>query len=1230
MGGVRNGNAPSGPGTGVPDLVERHRQSAARLLEEGHAPQAFGELVRASRTLPMTPRLASVLVTFALHAGTEPAVIALLSSALAHTQGETRRAVRLQLARVLRRVDQLPRAVEALQALVDEDPEDRRARRLLDVLFRRLSRHESSAEGDSEAEALAVPIVQGQALVEVEAPEPEERSATVEFSSPWLEDEHTVEASGPPDARFVPRTPQPRAGPAPAPTPPAPAAPTPVASASPDDRHSTVLEMQVPAAPAPSDDRHRTVLEMELPAAPAPSDDRTRTVLEMQVPVAPAPADEQHRTVLELELPEVWAQIDEEPTSEASGLPFAISGPPASAPRDDTAGEASSHRRTTLEITDFPEDEETSTDAPVARVESPVVPPPAGVRTPAPVPWSSEEDTERSRAFVPRQENPEETRQEAQLIARRAWRELAQFYLDRADATKDLSVRAETLTRLAELLENELQDLAGAARVYGQIVALTGDQAALAEQVRLVSQRTDGDDWVVWRVLDEAVQRASNPRARAAAFLARGERLLSAGETARARADFEAAVAISSHSLPALMGLARSVSEPDRAGAAERLRAALAAVHRRVPHRAEGLRCLAELAGGPLADARLAHWAWSEVLAEEPEDVVAQDHLLEVTRRLGDKTGLSRLLRARIAREPRGLATRKVRLELVATLEAGGERDAALTELRQAVRFEPGHKEAWLLLVDRLIALGQNGEAAWAMEHAATATEDDDARLGTWERLARFCREVLGDAARAQVYANRAENLRKAIAERVAPALHPEPPRSAVPKREQSGSRTGVLIPPPGAVELTPTPAAAPSAPPESASTVLEMPAVSVPVAPSRPPPPARESAPASPPPAAPEEPPDAPMPVERTRFIAWEAPPGKMDPVRRKARGPGSVSSPEPLTPSTSSRPALAPASAPASPQPPAPAPVPAPMEGTRPAAIERVRERPLDAAAYRELSAFFVSRGDSARGSLMAEVAAALVGEKDSVSRFPRRTLTPEERAGLRHPGLRNPAGELLASVGQALVRLFPSFGRASGSSEPLRPDSGPGARAALEVLQSVARLLDARLPEVFLSEEDGPPFSLVHPGAPRLLVGRLAVRQVLPELELRFFAGRALSCLGPDLLALRCLKKDQLLRAVAILASVLRGGTEFGPESRVVREALHPNARARALTLLESAQKEFDAAALAEAARHSANRAGLVACGGPGTAVAALRALKSSEQELVELVRFSASERYLPLRG
>ena len=155
-------------------------------------------------------------------------------------------------------------------------------------------------------------------------------------------------------------------------------------------------------------------------------------------------------------------------------------------------------------------------------------------------------------------------------------------------------------------------------------------------------------------------------------------------------------------------------------------------------------------------------------------------------------------------------------------------------------------------------------------------------------------------------------------------------------------------------------------------------------------------------------------------------------------------------------------------------------------------------------------------------------------------------------------------------------------------------------------------------------------MHPGAPRVLVGRVALRQALPESELRFFAGRTLSCLGPDMLALRCLKKDQMLRAVVILASALRGGTEFEPEARVVRESLHPKARERALAILDVAQRDFDAAALADAARHSANRAGLVACGGPGPAVAALRALKAGEPELIELVRFSASERYLPLRG
>jgi tetratricopeptide (TPR) repeat protein len=1228
MGGVRNGNdagsseavdsrqrspagvSVSGGGSEVPDVVERHRRTAARLLNEGQAARAFGELVRASRGMPMTPRLAAVLVAFSLRAGTEAAAIALLSSALGNTRGDTRRAVRLQLARLLRRVDQLPRAVETLQALVAESPGDRRARKLIEEIFRRINLREQTPTGRSEAMRDAEPPAQEPPRSEaveggtriygtVPAPPPP-RGEVVEGGTrlygrvvpvvpvvPWEEDEPTAEAVRPPDARFQPR--------------------------------------------APSEPR-------KSPPRPSP-----------------------------------W--LEDEVTSEASDLPDVLAGAPAPTPRADSSEEVSDDRHETLEVAALGPQGTAESSAPAVRPEAPSTPPSGEARAEAPTAWSHEEDAGPSRPLVPRQESPEDTRIEAQLIARQAWRELAQFYLARADGAKDPSVRAESLTRLAEVLEDELQDPAGAARVYGQIVSLTGDQTALAEQVRLLSQRGDADDW--------AVQRASNPRARASAFLARGERLLSIGERALARADFEAAEGLAPGSLPALMGLVRCGADADRPRAVERLRVALAAAPRRTPFRLEGLRCLAESAGGSITDARLAHWAWSEVLAENPEDVLARDRLLELARQLGDKAGLSRLLRARIAREPRGLVARGFRLELVATLEALGDREAALAELRQAVRFEPGHKEAWLLLVDRLIALQQHGEAAWALEHAATATEDDTERLGTWERLARFCREVLGDAARTQVYANRAENLRRAIAEREAPALHPEPPRSAIPKQEQSGSRTVVLIPPPGEVELTPKPR---PAAPASAPTVLELPAIgefaptwnqeapAKEAAPaSRPPSLAREPASASRSPALPREPasagrspalprepasasrspalprepasagrspalprepasasrrppepapvvapepPSAPFQVEGTQVIAWEAPPGKMDPARRRVRG-GPVA-PTPAAPA-----------APAAPVAPAAKPAPAPTE-TRPAAFERVREQPLDASAYRELSAFFSARSDTARAALMAEVASALAGEKDAVPRPPRRTLTPEERAGLRHPGLRNPAGELLASVGLALCRLFPTFGRAAGSSEPFRPDSSPGARAAMDALLSVSRILDAPLPEIFLSEDEGPPFTLIHPGAPRLLVGRLALRQVLPESELRFFAGRALSGLGPDLLALRCLKKDQLLRAVAILASVLRGGTEFGPESRVVRDALHPKSHERARVLLESAQQDFDAAALAEAARHSANRAGLVACGGPGPAVAAMRALKSSEQELAELVRFAASERYLPLRG
>ncbi|WNZ63635.1 hypothetical protein QEG98_07930 [Myxococcus sp. MxC21-1] len=155
------------------------------------------------------------------------------------------------------------------------------------------------------------------------------------------------------------------------------------------------------------------------------------------------------------------------------------------------------------------------------------------------------------------------------------------------------------------------------------------------------------------------------------------------------------------------------------------------------------------------------------------------------------------------------------------------------------------------------------------------------------------------------------------------------------------------------------------------------------------------------------------------------------------------------------------------------------------------------------------------------MREIADALDGLETPAPRGQRPPLTSDERAGLRHPGLRTPSGELLACTGIALCRLFPAEGRAAGSSELLRATAGPCAPAVLDALHTAARMLDVHLPELVLAEDDGPPFTAVHAGHPRLLVGRLLLREPMPLPELRFHVGRALLSLSPDLLALRALK-------------------------------------------------------------------------------------------------------------
>jgi hypothetical protein len=176
---------------------------------------------------------------------------------------------------------------------------------------------------------------------------------------------------------------------------------------------------------------------------------------------------------------------------------------------------------------------------------------------------------------------------------------------------------------------------------------------------------------------------------------------------------------------------------------------------------------------------------------------------------------------------------------------------------------------------------------------------------------------------------------------------------------------------------------------------------------------------------------------------------------------------------------------------------------------------------------------------------------------------------------------------------------------------------------------RILGLRAPDVYLSEDNGPPFSMVWVQGPRLLVGRTAVDYPLPPAELRFFAGRALFTQTPDLMVLRALRKEQLYQSLDVLGRALKGDRGGSAEVKLVRGALPAKSIDRIRSLYEEFAPNLRYGVLADAARHSANRAGLAVCGSVAPALDALRAKKALAREMEELISFAASERHLQLR-
>jgi hypothetical protein len=164
--------------------------------------------------------------------------------------------------------------------------------------------------------------------------------------------------------------------------------------------------------------------------------------------------------------------------------------------------------------------------------------------------------------------------------------------------------------------------------------------------------------------------------------------------------------------------------------------------------------------------------------------------------------------------------------------------------------------------------------------------------------------------------------------------------------------------------------------------------------------------------------------------------------------------------------------------------------------------------------------------------------------------------------------------------------------------------------------------------LAPEEGPPFAL-EPGDPvRLAVGRGAVRKAWNAAELRFFAARALYSLAPELLALRLLDAERLATG---MEQVLDGVQLPRQRQKGLAARLSPKTQKRLVELLEpllASPPPWDALMLA--ARHTANRAGLVAAGGVAPALRALQAKRADPEELGELIKFAVSDRVVRMRS
>ncbi len=294
------------------------------------------------------------------------------------------------------------------------------------------------------------------------------------------------------------------------------------------------------------------------------------------------------------------------------------------------------------------------------------------------------------------------------------------------------------------------------------------------------------------------------------------------------------------------------------------------------------------------------------------------------------------------------------------------------------------------------------------------------------------------------------------------------------------------------------------------------------------------------------------------------------------------------------------------------------------------RVDECPLDANAYRALAASYDRQGRPEHARLIADVADALEARPQERG-TPTSTLSDGDRCHLRHPALTTDLHEIGHLIGPA---LFEVSARPLDSFQPrgaFSMDGTDGAWSLADALLRTVRALGMRVDDIQLSKEGALPVYPVCSTPPALLVSKPLLKKHLSGGLLRFFAGRALATLRPELGVFLLVPRDRLEETLTGIRRAFKRQGRMSEQTRAVVQRVSGKSADRLAILLDHLPdlggETLDLAR--EGARHTVNRIALFASGGIAPALEALAFENASETDRVELLRFAISKVYRELR-